>query len=195
MLVLIQDLVNNMKELELIFIKPDAMKRKLAGKIIDRFEQQEGFVIKRMQMGRITQEIANVLYEDTPAQIEGMGKKTYESMAKMGVAGKIESMFGTENYAEIGKQLNAFNRKYATSTEVIALILEGENAVTRSRQLIGKTDPALADKGTIRGDWGVDSITKANMEMRACENLVHASDTDTAARDVAIFEKLFFAKK
>ncbi len=184
-----------MKELELIFVKPDAMKRKLAGKIIDRFENQEGFVIKKMQMGRITIDIANVLYEDTPAQIEGMGKKTHESMTKMGIADKIMERFGTQDYAEIGKQLNRWNRAYATSTDIIAFIIEGENAVTRSRQLIGKTDPSLADKGTIRGDWGVDSIAKANMDGRACENMVHASDVDTAKRDVEIFEKLFFAKK
>jgi nucleoside-diphosphate kinase len=54
-----------------------------------------------------------------------------------------------------------------TSTPVVALALAADNAVDRVRTLIGPTDSKKADKGTIRGDFGVDVMV----------NIVHASDS------------------
>ena len=45
-----------------------------------------------------------------------------------------------------------------TSGPIVALVLEGEDVIKRTRELIGATDPAKADKGTIRADFG-ESIT------------------------------------
>lgn len=56
---------------------------------------------------------------------------------------------------------------YMTSGEVVLLILEGENAVERLRTLMGPTNSTLAEKGTIRGDFGTD-ITR---------NAIHGSDS------------------
>ena len=50
---------------------------------------------------------------------------------------------------------------------MIALALEGDNAVARVRDLLGPTDSTKAEKGTIRGDLGVDMMT----------NVCHASDS------------------
>ncbi len=50
---------------------------------------------------------------------------------------------------------------------VIALALSGENAIARVREILGPTDSTKADKGTIRGDFGVDMMT----------NICHASDS------------------
>ncbi|WP_207941945.1 nucleoside-diphosphate kinase [Enterococcus sp. DIV2402] len=61
---------------------------------------------------------------------------------------------------------------YMTEGPVLLLILEGEQAVTRVRRLIGATDPLQADIGTIRGDYGVNQT----------RNLVHASDSPEAAQ-------------
>lgn len=61
---------------------------------------------------------------------------------------------------------------YMTEGPVLLLILEGEQAVTRVRRLIGATDPLKADIGTIRGDYGVNQT----------RNLVHASDSPEAAQ-------------
>jgi len=67
---------------------------------------------------------------------------------------------------------------FITSDPVMCMILEGDNAVTRVRNLVGHTNPAQAAPGTIRGDFGV-SITK---------NLVHASDSSAAAkREIALY--------
>lgn len=56
---------------------------------------------------------------------------------------------------------------FMQSTPVVALALEGDNAVERVRALIGPTDSKKADKGTVRGDFGVDVMV----------NMVHASDS------------------
>ena len=61
---------------------------------------------------------------------------------------------------------------------VVVIVLEGDNAVARYRQLMGATDPAKADEGTIRKRFGGN----------VGENAVHGSDAqETAAQEVAFF--------
>jgi nucleoside-diphosphate kinase len=63
----------------------------------------------------------------------------------------------------------------------VALILSGPQAVKKARALAGATDPCAAAAGTIRGDWGCDSIASADAEDRATNNLIHAADSPEAA--------------
>lgn len=56
---------------------------------------------------------------------------------------------------------------FMSSTPVIALALAGDDAVAKIRSIIGPTDSKKAEKGTIRGDFGVDVMV----------NIVHASDS------------------
>ena len=56
---------------------------------------------------------------------------------------------------------------FITSGKVVAAIIEGDNVINVTREIIGKTNPKEADAGTIRGDFGI-SIT---------ENSIHASDS------------------
>ncbi|HSB50685.1 MAG TPA: nucleoside-diphosphate kinase [Nitrosopumilaceae archaeon] len=56
---------------------------------------------------------------------------------------------------------------YITSGPVVAAVLEGENVIEKTRQINGATDPKKAEKGTIRGDYGI-GITN---------NTIHASDS------------------
>ena len=56
---------------------------------------------------------------------------------------------------------------FITSGNVTAAIIEGDNAINMTREIIGKTNPKEASPGTIRGDFGI-SIT---------ENSIHASDS------------------
>lgn len=69
---------------------------------------------------------------------------------------------------------------FMQSTPVIALALEGDNAVARVRDLLGPTDSKAAPKGTIRGDLGTDKM----------RNIAHASDS-AATADAEL--KRFFA--
>lgn len=67
---------------------------------------------------------------------------------------------------------------FMTSGPVVAQVLEGEDAIARNRQIMGATNPAQADPGTIRADFAA-SIG---------ENAVHGSDgPDTAKQEVAFF--------
>ena len=64
-------------------------------------------------------------------------------------------------------------KDYMKQTPVVAAVLEGENAVSRVRDICGPTDSSKAPKGTIRGDHGV-SIQ---------ENVIHASDAVERAKE------------
>ncbi len=67
---------------------------------------------------------------------------------------------------------------YMISGPVMVQVLEGENAVALNRELMGATNPADADEGTIRADFA-KSIE---------ENVVHGSDApETAAQEIAFF--------
>ncbi|MGB5331036.1 MAG: nucleoside-diphosphate kinase [Woeseiaceae bacterium] len=67
---------------------------------------------------------------------------------------------------------------YMTSGPVIVQALRGENAIARNREIMGATNPADAEPGTIRADYA------ASIE----ENVVHGSDAaDTAAVEIAYF--------
>lgn len=180
-----------MTERTLIMLKPDAIERKLAGKIIQRFEEA-GFDIVMMRKGKMSMELAEKQYRSTETQLTGMGNKTLESMKASGHEADIDKLFGTQDPYKIGEQLMSWNRKFMTSADIIAMILEREDAVAKGRELIGKTDPSAADKGTIRGDFADDSILNANLEGRATRNLVHASDSDGAKIETELFEKEFF---
>jgi len=70
--------------------------------------------------------------------------------------------------------------EYSMSGPVVAMILEGEEAVKRLRQLIGATDPAKAEPGTIRRDFGLGVL----------KNTIHAADSpENAGREMGIFFK------
>ncbi len=69
-------------------------------------------------------------------------------------------------------------RDFITSSPVIALVIEGDNAVEIVRTLMGTTNPQNAAPGTIRGDFGIN-LTK---------NLVHGSDLPASAeREIGLF--------
>ena len=87
-----------------------------------------------------------------------------------------------------GRKVVTWLRKFITSGPIVALILEGEDAVIVARKTTGLTDPATAEKGTIRGDLGTDNILKANMEERPVWNLIHASGSSKeAAKEIKLW--------
>ena len=75
--------------------------------------------------------------------------------------------------------------KYITSGPVIINVLEGENAISTIRDLMGATDPRKAAPGTIRGDnKGADIINEDGIIMNMC----HGSDSvDSAKHEISVF--------
>jgi nucleoside-diphosphate kinase len=69
---------------------------------------------------------------------------------------------------------------------MVAMIVSGIHAIDMVRKLVGKTIPAFAEMGTIRGDYSIDSPVLANDGKRAIRNVVHASgDPDEAKHEIA----------
>jgi nucleoside-diphosphate kinase len=84
-----------------------------------------------------------------------------------------------QHYAEHqGKPFFAELVSFITSGPLVAMVLEGRDAVRAARQVIGATDPLDAAPGSIRGDFAVE----------VGQNMVHGSDSpESAAREAALF--------
>ena len=131
-----------MTERTLAIIKPDAVARRLAGKIIQRIEEA-GFQIRAMQRVQLTK-----------AQAEGFYAVHRE-----------RPFFGS---------LTAF----MSSGPAVVLVLDAPDAIKRWRTLMGATDPAKADAGTLRKEFA-ESIER---------NATHGSDaSETAAYEIGYF--------
>ena len=118
-------------ERTLSIIKPDAVKKSVVGKIIDRFETN-GLRVAAIKKIQLTQDDAREFYS----------------------VHKDRPFFG---------DLVAF----MASAPVVVMVLEGEGAISKNRELMGATDPKEAKAGTIRADFA-ESITM---------NAVHGSDS------------------
>jgi nucleoside-diphosphate kinase len=129
-------------ERTLSIIKPDATRRNLTGKIVDRLEQAGLRVIacKRIRLGREQAEGFYAVHR---------GRPFFDSLCA-----------------------------FMSSGPVVVQVLEGENAVSRNREVMGATDPAKAADGTIRKDFA------ENIEA----NSVHGSDSPENAKvEIAYF--------
>lgn len=75
--------------------------------------------------------------------------------------------------------------------EVVLFVYQGYGIVQKLRDLIGATEPAKADTGTIRREFGgeYESFELARREGRMIKNIVHSSDSENAEREVALAEK------
>lgn len=81
---------------------------------------------------------------------------------------QMDKALAQRHYAvHAGKAFFSDLVNFITSSPVIAIVFQGENAVQIIRQTMGETDPARANSGTIRGDLGID----------IGHNLVHGSDS------------------
>ena len=131
-----------MAERTLVLIKPDAVGRRLAGRILDRFEQR-GLTIRAAKLVRVDRDLA--------------GRHYAEHREKPFFGELVE---------------------FITSAPTLALVLEGESAISAVRTTIGATNPTNAAPGTIRGDFA----------LAMPDNLVHGSDSpESAEREIALW--------
>ncbi len=115
-----------------------------------------------------------------------------------GLCGEIVSRFEKKGLKIVGMKMMTISREtaenhygehkgkpffpslisYITSGPVLAMVLEGENAVSVCRTMMGKTNPAESAPGTIRGDYA----------MVTGMNIIHGSDSvESAKREISIF--------
>ncbi len=164
-------------------IKPDGVSRGLIGEIIRRVEQR-GLKVIALEMFQPTREQMDNHYPKDEAWIRRLGQKTLTTYAKYGYEARQE--LGLEDELGIGQKVRGWLIDFMTSAPLVKMVVEGVHAVDMIRKLCGATMPALAEMGTIRGDFSVDSAASANKEKRSVHNLVHASETpEEAAHEIA----------
>ena len=142
-----------MTERTLIVLKPDCLQRGLAGEVILRFER--------------------------------VGLKI--------VAAKIlapDKAFYYHHYENIGKMVSRRGQKAFDFTldmmqrgPVMAILLEGVEAIEITRKLVGTTEPKQALPGTIRGDFAHISFAHADGQSKGIPNLIHASGSAEDAEE------------
>ncbi|MGW6736273.1 nucleoside-diphosphate kinase [Streptomyces sp. NPDC055013] len=145
-------------ERTLVLLKPDAVVRGFAGKIISRFEDA-ALKIVGIKMKQMDAEFTRRHYFD------------------------LEERFGPEVYN--------ITATFMQQGPVIALVLEGADAVATVRKIVGSTFPNEAPAGTIRGDFSHYSKAASVASGKAAANLVHASgNKEEADQEVDLwFEK------
>ncbi len=128
----------------LVLVKPDAMKRGLAGAILGRLQEQ-GLKLIALKMIHMDKKLAEQHY----------------------AVHKDKPFFGELI-------------EYITSTPIVAAVFEADGVVEKIRKIMGATDPAKAEPGTIRKDFGLD----------VQQNSTHASDSnETAEKEIRLFFK------
>jgi nucleoside-diphosphate kinase len=174
--------MNPQEEKTVVLIKPDGVKRGLIGEVMGRLESR-GLKIIAMKMIVASREHAHTHYPNTEEWLRGMGNKTLENYKQYGKDPVKE--IGTDDSLVIGKMVAQWNVDFLTSGPMVAMVIQGIHAVDMVRKIVGKTVPAMAEMGTIRGDFSVDSPTLANGGKRALHNIVHASgDQSEAAHEL-----------
>ena len=126
----------------LVLLKPDCLQRRLAGAVLQRFEQK-GLRLAGLKLVQPSRALAEQHYA------VHKGKPFYDSLLK-----------------------------FLTSGPTLAVALEGREAVTVVRAMMGATDGAKSPPGTIRGDYALS----------VQNNLIHGSDSpETAETEIALW--------
>jgi len=152
----------------LVILKPDALERNLVGACLKRFEDAGLKITDTKFFKKVEEKLLERHYPNSMAIV--VGKKAL--LVDPNITDPLT------HGLKILKEL----RKYFTRGPVLAIRFSGDDAILIARKVTGYTDPATADKGTIRGDFGVDNILKSTREGRACENLIHASENTEEAK-------------
>lgn len=170
-------------EKTLVIVKPDGVQRSLIGEIIRRYERV-GLKLIAMKMVQPDEDMATKHYYEVGGDewIEEVGRKARAAYEKKGV----ESPYKTNK--ENGWAVLKSNAKYLSSGPVVAMVWQGAGSVELVRKITGATAPLLADVGTIRGDFTLDSYSLADTDGRSVRNLIHASGTvDEAKQEIKIW--------
>jgi nucleoside-diphosphate kinase len=169
-----------MIEKSLVLLKPDAVQRGLIGEIITRFEKC-GLKIIATKMVYADKELAGKHYAEDIEWLKSVGTKAKTSYEKRGIE-------VTESEEQIGRNIRNQLMDYLSMSPVVALVIEGHNAIAHIRKLVGATAPANSQPGTIRGDYSFDSYSLADDSKRPIQNLIHASDSvENAKKEINLW--------
>lgn len=142
-------------ERTLVLFKPDAVQRGVVGEILTRFERV-GLKIVGTKMLAPDQKHYYKHYEEIGQVITRRGQETFDNVLDMMSQGPV-----------------------------IAMVLEGVEAVELVRKLVGSTEPKSSPPGTIRGDFSHMSYGYGDAHKKGIPNLIHASgDASDAEKEI-----------
>ncbi|MDB5160783.1 MAG: ndk2 [Candidatus Saccharibacteria bacterium] len=143
-------------EKTLVLLKPDAVQRGIMGEILTRFEKA-GLKVVGMKM---------------VAPDEAHYHHHYETISKLA--------------SRRGEEVFKRNADFMMSGPVVAIAIEGVDAVSVVRKMVGETEPKSAAPGTIRGDYAHMTYGHANEKNSGLPNLIHASGDVKEAKEEII---------
>lgn len=147
--------MSNKVEQTLILFKPDTVQRGLVGEILTRFERV-GLKIIGTKMIFPDKDHYYQHYENIGQMVTRRGQTAFDVTLEMMIQGPV-----------------------------IAMVLEGVEAVALVRKMVGGTEPKSALPGTIRGDFSHMSFEYADGMKKGIPNLMHASgDPDEATKEI-----------
>ncbi len=161
-----------------VMIKPDGVRKGLTGEIIKRFEQRD-LKIVALEMFQPKHDQLNDHYPKSEEWITRLGHKTLSTYQKYGYDAMLD--FGTLEPEKIGPEIRKWLIDYMKTAPLVKMVVQGVHAVDVVRKIAGQTMPYVAEMGTIRGDFSIDSPALANKEKRAVMNIVHCSETPEEA--------------
>ncbi len=118
------------------------------------------------------------LVDEITNRIENAGLKIIKQKRVIFDKEKLETIYRDH----LEKEFFPKHAQILLSGESIVMLIEGEDAISRMRKLVGATDPKKAERGTIRGDLAPDIF----------HNVIHAADSKESFEREAI---LFFPKQ
>jgi nucleoside-diphosphate kinase len=143
-------------------------------------------------MGNIDMERTLVLVKPEGVQRELVGKiiSRFEDAGLKIIGMKMvwaDKEFAKKHYTEDiskrrGEKVRNLLIDYITEGPVVAMVLEGVNAIENVRKIVGGTEPKSAPPGTIRGDFAHVSYAYADKKEIAVKNLIHASGNEEDAK-------------
>lgn len=143
-------------ERTLIILKPDTVQRGLVGEIITRFEKV-GLKLVGMKMVSPDRDHYYYHYEDIGKMVSRRGKEVFDMTLDVMMSGPV-----------------------------IAVVLEGIEAASLVRKMVGATEPKSSEPGTIRGDYSHMSYAHADANGVGIPNIIHASgDAEEAKQEIA----------
>lgn len=170
------------KERTFVILKPDAIQRSLIGESIKRFEAA-GLKLVALKLTIAQEETLWAHYNKDDAWFQKKGELTVKNRTDLGMPVDKEPI-------EYGKDIIRALVKFMSCGPIVPMIWEGNQAVAIVKKIVGGTEPATSDVGTIRGDMTLDSYELANRDERAVRNLAHCSDEPSEAeREIALWFK------
>lgn len=160
-------------EKTLVLIKNDGVKRALIGSVISRFENI-GLKVSAIKMIVPSKELVGKHYADDENWLLSVGTKSKRSYEEKGQKIDVAEI-------DLGRRIRDRLIDFLSSGPVVAVVIEGNEAIFSVRKIVGSTEPKSADPSSIRGIYSSDSYGLADSKNRPIKNLVHASEDEKSA--------------